>query len=116
MKEQVSDILNVLHDLTAEMRLMRETSNRQGGDEQWDEHWENNMGTLGGQASSLPPNNISNMNDEDFEDLGRLEASPPSVHSSVLPVFIPPPVGWMFRASIASLPSSREKAHSIKLS
>ena len=90
MKEQVSDILNVLHDLTAEMRLMRETSNRQGGDEQWDEHWENNMGTLGGQASSLPPNNISNMNDEDFEDLGRLEASPPSVHSSVLPVFIPP--------------------------
>ena len=27
------------------------------------------------------------MNDEDFEDLGRLEACPPSVHSSVLPVF-----------------------------
>ena len=50
MKEQVSDMLNVLHDLTAEMRLMRETSNRQGGDEQW----ENNVGTLGGQASSLP--------------------------------------------------------------
>ena len=51
------------------------------------EQWENNVGTLGGQASSLPPNNISNMNDEDFEDLGRLEACPPSVHSSVLPVF-----------------------------
>ena len=48
-KEQVTDMLNALHDLAAEMRLMRETANRQAG-----EHWNNTGRTLGGQASSLP--------------------------------------------------------------
>ena len=50
------------------------------------------------------------MNEEDSEDLGRLEACPPSALSVLIPL-----VGWLFCASTAAR-QQRKKALSLKLS
>ncbi len=45
-----------------------------------------NIGMSTGRAGFQPANNnniSNNMNEEDFEDLGRLEACPPSAHPNI---------------------------------